>query len=129
MTRRFRKYKKVDFQMLWVTSVLHTTRELTVCALSIPCPENELKKPKSIYILNFFYIWNCRRHQAISRTDQSVWKISFDYCSFFDETYILQCIHQNISIQKYYEWRVRSTIVTTNECAFFFIYVISLYSF
>ena len=26
MTRRFRKYKKVDFENWWVTSLLHTTR-------------------------------------------------------------------------------------------------------
>ena len=28
MTRRFRKYKKVDFENLWVTSLLHTTRDM-----------------------------------------------------------------------------------------------------
>ena len=35
MTRRFRKYKKVDFENLWVTTLLHTTRDIRVYISSL----------------------------------------------------------------------------------------------
>ena len=66
MTRRFRKYIKVDFENLWVTSLLHTTRGVCVhlcvfVVVDIPQAQGQVSRVDSLGSYANFQGWSMKK--------------------------------------------------------------------